>query len=70
MIKTSKNGANKKQKIKRERLAVGTIPTDKVHPVVTVPTNKINAIGTVLMDKMHHIGTLFFLIYFHELVSE
>ena len=45
----------------RERLSVGTVPTDKMHPVGTVPTNEMHPVGTVPMDKRHPVETLFFL---------
>ena len=54
--------------IVRERLSVGTVPADKMHPVGTVPTDKMHPVGTVPTDKMHPVGTLVFLkIYFYEL---
>ena len=43
---------------KRERLNVGTVPTDKMHPVGTVPTDKMHPVGTVPTNKMHPVGTV------------
>ena len=42
----------------RERLNVGTVPTDKMHPVGTVPTDKMHHVGTVPTNKMHPVGTV------------
>ena len=44
----------------RERLSVGTVPTNKMRPVGAVPTYKLNSIGTVPTYKMHPVGILIF----------
>ena len=35
-----------------ERLSVGTIPTNKMHPVGTVPMDKMQPVGTVRTDEI------------------
>ena len=45
------------QKIKREELNVGTVPTFKMHNIGTVPTFKMHNVGTVPTYKMHNVGT-------------
>ena len=43
----------------KERVSVGTVPTNKMHPVGAVPTYKLNSVGIVPTYKMHPVGTLF-----------
>ena len=42
----------------RERLSIGTVPTDKMHPVGTVPKDKMHYVGTVPTENMHPVGNV------------
>ena len=41
-----------------QRFSIGTIPTDKMHPIGNAPIDKLHPVGTVPIDEMHFVGTI------------